>query len=226
MNKVVLVDDHPMFRDGVKQTLAASDKYSVVHEAASVASLLSYLKAHRNQLTDIFFIIDISLPDGNGFELLPLITAAGGLAQRCTMLSMHDDYEYAEHALVKNAFGYVVKSDDPSNILACLESLANGEPYVSPGVIQRGDKRALRELSNTEADDPIPAFSSLSKREVAILKLVADGKTSKEISGSLFLSQRTVENHRAKISRKLGVSGPNGLIALAVKYKNTIHQLM
>ena len=145
MKKVVLIDDHPIFRDGIKQTLAAAKKYSVVHESNSVLSLSSYLKENRDQLSDIYFVIDISLPDGSGFELLPLIAAAGGLTRQCAMLSMHDDYEYAEHAFAQNAYGYVVKSDEQDNIITCLESLENGRHYISPGVKKRDEKdRAQR----------------------------------------------------------------------------------
>lgn len=223
MKKIVLVDDHPIFRDGIKQTLAATGKFSVVHEANSVASLAGYLRENRGQLSEIYFVIDISLPDGSGFELLPMIAAAGGFTQHCTMLSMHDGYEYAEHAFAENAYGYVIKSDDQQCILACLESLEQGEPYLSPGVRSQDKGSPLKEKTDTQKDNTLAAFSSLSKRESAILKLVAEGKTSKEISKKLFLSQRTVENHRAKMTRKLGVSGPNGLIALAIKYKDIIN---
>ncbi len=227
MKKIVLVDDHPIFRDGIKQTLAATQKFTVIHEANSVASLVDYLTAHRKQIADIYFVIDISLPDGSGFELLPLITAAGGVAKQCTMLSMHDDYEYAEHAFALNAYGYVIKSDDPICIVACLESLENDQPYLSPGVRKQGTQPpTLENATNHQNDESSPAFASLSKREAAILKLVGEGKTSKEISEKLFLSQRTVENHRANIGRKLGVSGPNGLIALAIKYKNMINLMI
>ena len=225
MKKVVLVDDHPIFRDGVKHLLAATNEFSVTHEANSVSSLAEYLKINRNQLTDVFFVIDISLPDGNGFDLLPLIAAAGGQTQQCAMLSMHDAYEYAEHAFSKNAFGYVVKSDDQKNIIACLESMANGRPYMSPGIKKAGQQQLAPIAPNTEADTT-PAFSTLSNRESVILKLVAEGKTNKDISEELFLSHRTVENHRAKICRKLGVSGANGLIALAIKHKDIISLLM
>ncbi len=226
MKKVVLVDDHPIFRDGVKHLLASTNEFAVTHEANSVSSLAEYLKKNRTQLDDVFFVIDISLPDGNGFDLLPLIAAAGGQTQQCAMLSMHDAYEYAEHAFSKNAFGYVVKSDDQKNIIACLESMANGQPYMSPGIKKTQQQQLPPSSANTEAEETIPPFRTLSHRESAILKLVAEGKTNKDISEELFLSPRTVENHRAKICRKLGVSGANGLIALAIKHKDTISLLM
>lgn len=225
MNKVILIDDHPIFRDGIKHLLAATNRYSVIHEANSVASFSSYLQKHQNQLVEVLFVIDISLPDGTGFDLLPLIAAAGGRPQLCTILSMHDAYEYAEHAFAKKAYGYVVKSDDQKNIINCLESLLNGEPYMSPGVKRQGQPEVPSASIDTLLDGPVPNFSSLTKRELAILRLVAEGKTNKDISEELFLSPRTVENHRAKICRKLGVSGANGLISLTIKYKHTISLL-
>ena len=225
MNEVVLIDDHPLFRDGIKQALANSDSFSIVHESDSVASCAEFIDRKRGQLSAVFFIIDISLPDGSGFELLPMISAAGGNLRRCAMLSMHDDYGYAEHALNNKANGYVVKSDDQIHILACLESLLQGETYLSPGVKCGGGANSNKPAGSAFADGMFPAFESLSQRELTILKMVAQGKTSKEISEELFLSQRTVENHRAKICRKLGVSGANALISLAIKYENTLARL-
>ncbi|MEM7465579.1 MAG: response regulator transcription factor [Pseudomonadota bacterium] len=225
MKQVVLVDDHPIFRAGIKHLLAVTNRFSVVHESNSIADLESYLKKPLTQLAEVLFVIDISLPDGNGFDVLPLVAAAGGRTQHCAMLSMHDAYEYAEHAFSMNAYGYVVKSDDQENIITCLESLVNGQPYMSPGVKKQGQQNIETAVVNAEDSEPRPDFSSLTKRESAILKLVAEGKTNKDISDQLFLSQRTVENHRAKICRKLGVSGANGLITLTIKHKHAIKYL-
>lgn len=215
MDKIVIIDDHPLFREGVKQTLNRSGEFQVIFEGGSREDLENFLNANASGIENVYFIVDISLPDSNGFELVPVILDAGGSPQRLIMLSMHDDSSYADHAFECGAFGYVVKSDDTRNLLDCLRSVARGERYTSPGISEGHRTDNTPELVNRRLKD-------LSKREVAVLKLVAEEKTSREISDVLFLSQRTVENHRAKICSKLNVTGAHGLIAFAIKYRSEI----
>lgn len=231
ITNVVLVDDHPIFREGVKQVLDSTVEYNLFFEANTIEEMDVFLAENHTRLPELLFILDLSLQDGTGFDLIQMIVSAGGQAERCCILSMHRDAEYAAHTFSMGALGYVVKSDDADCIIDCLNALSEKEYYTSPAVdkdftidqteIKVGDIAPLGALPRTEQAD----FSQLSKREVAVLKLVAEGKTSKEISKTLFLSPRTVENHRAKICRKLGVFGPNGLLSHAVKYKKVISNL-
>lgn len=219
--KIVLIDDHPLFREGVKKTLSQNEPFKVVGEASSIESAKILIKELTSDISNIFFVIDISLPDGTGFELLPLIEKNGGSKTQCVILSMHDEPEYAEHTLEVGASGYVVKSDNPDCLIDCLNSLDRGQTYFSESIHKKNKIHRTKKTSTTEEKD-VQQLESLSKRELAVLKLVAQEKTSKEISESLFLSQRTVENHRAKICSKLGVSGAHGLIAYAIKNKAAI----
>lgn len=227
MHQVVLIDDHPLFRSGVKQLLQASSAYDVLFECDNMTSGRTFLRSGGQALENAFFVIDVSLPDGSGYDLLTDIQLAGGTLSRCCMLSMHDDYEYAKHALDLGAAGYVVKSDEPSCIVRCLDQIGRGRRYISPGV--RGADNHETTPAIPEGNDQLEALPSaladlglLSKRELRILLLVAEGRSSKEIGDQLFISPRTVENHRAKICRKLGVSGAGGLVAFTIKYRGIL----
>lgn len=227
MRQVVLIDDHPLFRSGVKQLLQASGTYEVLRECDNMASGRKFLRSAGQNLKEAFFVIDVSLPDGSGYELLKDIQIAGGTPSRCCMLSMHDDYEYAKHALDLGAAGYVVKSDEPSCIVLCLDQIGRGRRYVSPGVrgFENHETTTAPPEGHYQLEDLPSALADLgrlSKRELRILLLVAEGRSSKEIGDQLFISPRTVENHRAKICRKLGVSGAGGLVAFTIKYRGIL----
>ncbi len=220
--KIVLIDDHPMFREGVKQILAKKGDYSVIGEASTLQDTSSLLAKLGSDVVSTFFVIDISLPDGTGFEILSAIAEAGGNTMQCVILSMHDDIEYAEHALEAGASGYIVKSDNPNSLLDCLDAINRGETYFSESIHKKKERSTADSSIENSLPDAGKQIALLSKRELAVLKLVAEEKTSREISETLFLSQRTVENHRAKICGKLGVTGAHGLIAYAIKHKALI----
>ena len=230
MKQVVIVDDHPVFLEGLKALIEATGAYNIYHEADSISDFFEFLRSCNRNLSEMLFILDISLPDGNGFDLLPVIEKAGGQLSNCTMLSMHNDHEYVEHALSKGACGYLVKNDSATEIVDCLRFLEQGKQYISKGVEQRRKKMENFESrdsakSLSKAEQRRPDFSILSKRELEILKLVSYEKSSQQISDILCLSKRTVENHRANISGKLGIKGSHGLITVAVKHKNVIELL-
>lgn len=232
--KVLLIDDHPLFREGIKNILTQSGEYEIVFEASTLQDAKNFIGKNGSALKQAFFIIDLSLPDGSGFELLPTIFSSVGKQARCVMLSMHSDKEYAAHAMENGALGYVVKSDDPSCLIECLATLVAGKQYMSEGAGRATSKPKI-DTATSPASEPKKgaigdtkeklAFDKLSKREIAILRLVAQEKTSREISEQLFLSQRTVENHRANICGKLAISGAHGLLTFAVKHRHAIETL-
>ena len=232
MKDIVIIDDHPLFREGIKMALSSTPGYTVLYEAKSIESMSSFIDTSQQDFSNVLFIIDVSLPDGSGFELIPLLESAGAQRNHCAMISIHDDYEYAEHAFSQGAFAYISKIDEPKHILDCLKALERGQRYLSPSVKWHGNDDAFGVLGASQSTDEDLLtgedkvdYSVLSKRELAVLKLVAQGKTSREIADLMFLSQRTIENHRSRICSKLGVSGAHGLIARAVKDKDRIELL-
>ena len=224
MKKVVIIDDHPLFRAGVKDFLDKGGEFEVIFEGSSREQLQGFLSKTKVGLDTLLFVLDISLPDCSGFELISLIERSGGKASRCIMLSMHGEVEYADHALELGAFGYVTKSNDTAILIECLESVDNGNTYISRDLtLSQTPTRNHGDFP--ENDESLDKLGSLTKRERAVLKLVAKEQTSREISEILFLSPRTVENHRARICAKLDVTGSHGLIAFAVKNRTVIEKL-
>ena len=200
MIRLLLVDDHPLVRDGLKARLASESDMIVVGEAGNATEALSALESCAPTLA----LMDIGMKDINGIEL------AAMLLQRVPqlavlMLSMYDSVEYAQRALQVGARGYVLKDAPASEILTALRTVANGGTYLSVEMAQRLFKA------------PVPR-SSLSVREQDILVFLANGQSSKQIARTLDLSVRTVEAHRQNIRRKLDLETQADLIKYAVEH--------
>jgi DNA-binding NarL/FixJ family response regulator len=200
MIRLLLVDDHPLVRDGLKSRLASESDMTVVGEAGNAAEALAALDSCAPTLA----LMDIGMKDINGIELAAmLLERAPQLA--VLMLSMYDSVEYAQRALQAGARGYVLKDAPASEILTALRTVANGGTYLGVDMAQRLFKA------------PAPR-SSLSVREQDILAFLADGQSSKQIARTLDLSVRTVEAHRQNIRRKLDLETQADLIKYAVEH--------
>ncbi|WP_210543868.1 response regulator transcription factor [Rhodoferax sp. PAMC 29310] len=200
MIRLLLVDDHPLVRDGLKARLASESDITVVGEAGNAAEALSALES----CTPTLALMDIGMKDINGIELAAmLLERAPQLA--VLMLSMYDSVEYAQRALQAGARGYVLKDAPASEILTALRTVANGGTYLGVDMAQRLFKA------------PAPR-SSLSVREQDILAFLANGQSSKHIARALDLSVRTVEAHRQNIRRKLDLETQADLIKYAVEH--------
>jgi DNA-binding NarL/FixJ family response regulator len=200
MIRLLLVDDHPLVRDGLKARLASEPDIEVVGEAGDAPQAIAALAAHAPTLA----LMDIGMKDVNGIELTAM------LLQRMPrlavlMLSMYDSVEYAQRALQAGARGYVLKDAPSSEILAALRSVASGGTYLSPAIAQR--------LFRTPVTRNV-----LSTREQDILACLAQGQASKQIARALNLSVRTVESHRQNIRRKLELETQADLIRYAVEH--------
>jgi DNA-binding NarL/FixJ family response regulator len=200
MIRLLLVDDHPLVRDGLKARLASESDMVVVGEAGNAAEALTALDSCAPTLA----LMDIGMKDINGIELAAmLLERAPKLA--VLMLSMYDSVEYAQRALQAGARGYVLKDAPASEILTALRTVANGGTYLGVDMAQRLFKA------------PAPR-SSLSVREQDILAFLANGQSSKHIARALDLSVRTVEAHRQNIRRKLDLETQADLIKYAVEH--------
>lgn len=200
MIRLLLVDDHPLVRDGLKARLASESDMLVVGEAGNATEALAALE----RCTPTLALMDIGMKEINGIEL------AAMLLQRMPqlavlMLSMYDSVEYAQRALQAGARGYVLKDAPASEILTALRTVANGGTYLSVEMAQRLFKA------------PVPR-NSLSAREQDILVFLANGQSSKQIARTLELSVRTVEAHRQNIRRKLDLETQADLIKYAVEH--------
>ena len=198
--RLLLVDDHPLVRDGLKSRLVSEPDILVVGEAGDAASALLELA----QCAPSLVLMDIGMKDVNGIELTAmLLQRAPQLA--VLMLSMYDSIEYAQRSLQAGARGYVLKDAPSSEILSALRTVAAGGTYLSAPIAQRMFRApAQRNL--------------LSTREHDILACLASGQSSKQIARALELSVRTVESHRQNIRRKLNLETQADLIKYAVEH--------
>jgi len=198
--RLLIVDDHPLVRDGLRLRLSALPMIDSVSEAGSAAEAWSQMDAAQPNLV----LMDIGMKDVNGIELTAALLARHpGL--RVLMLSMYDNPEYVQRALQAGARGYVLKDAPAAEIVTALETVAGGGTYLSPAVSHR--------LFRNEAPRPV-----LTPREAEILSALGRGHSSKQIARDLDVSVRTVETHRQSIKRKLGIEGQAELIKYAVEH--------
>lgn len=199
MIRLMLVDDHPLVRDGLRARLANSPDIQVVGEAGDATEALEALHSCQPNVV----LMDIGMKEVNGIDLTAmLIQRAPGLA--VIMLSMYDNAEYVQRALAAGARGYVLKDAPSQEILMALHTVAAGGLYLSA--------RMMAQAFRTPAPRNL-----LSMREQDILAFLASGKSSKHIARDLELSVRTVESHRQSIRRKLGLETQADLIRYAVE---------
>lgn len=202
--RLLLVDDHPLVRDGLRARLEAVPGFEVVGEAGNAAEA----EARMAELAPELVLMDVGMKDVNGIELTTrLLAGAPGL--HVLMLSMYDNPEYVQRALQAGARGYVLKDSPASEIIAAIEAVAGGGTFLSPAVTKR--------LFRNQAPRPL-----LSLREGEILSALARGLSSKQIAREMDVSVRTVETHRQSIKRKLGLEGQAELIKYAVEHAGTL----
>lgn len=197
---ILLVDDHPMVRDGVRARLASVPHLEVVGEAGSAAEAVERVTT----LQPAMVLLDVGMKGTNGIELAALLLQRQP-ALHVLMFSMFDNPEYVQRALQAGARGYVLKDAPAAEILAAIEVVAQGGTYLSTGVSKR--------LFRGQAPRPM-----LSPRESEILSALGRGESSKQIAKALGLSVRTVETHRQNIKRKLDIEGQAELIKYAVEH--------
>lgn len=198
--RLLIVDDHPLVRDGLRLRLSALPQVEAVGEAGGATEAWSQMAALQPNLV----LMDIGMKEVNGIELTAALLAQHpGL--RVLMLSMYDNPEYVQRALQAGARGYVLKDAPAAEIVTALDTVAGGGTYLSPAVSHR--------LFRNETPRPV-----LTPREAEILSALGKGHASKQIARDLDLSVRTVETHRQAIKRKLGIEGQAELIKYAVEH--------
>ena len=207
MISVMIADDHAIVRQGLKQILSETDDIKVTGEAETG---FQAVKIARQQDFDVM-LLDISLPDRNGIEILKQIKKDRPYLA-VLMLSMHNEHEFAIRTLKAGAAGYLNKQSAPAQLVVAIRQVAAGNKYVSPAVAQE-----LANIINVDADKPLHA--TLSDREYQTLCFIAAGKTLSEISSEMFLSPKTVSVYRARLLEKLKLTNNSELIRYAIKNK-------
>jgi two-component system nitrate/nitrite response regulator NarL len=205
--KVLLIDNHPLVLDGLKAVLQTFENIEVVGSAGSAADGLELAKSNRPQVV----LMDINMPKLNGIEAIELFRSVIPDV-RIVMLSMHDSKEYISSSVMRGAAGYVLKDVSTDEIVKAIETVANGGSYFSTGV----SEILMDRVSNDDG--------ALTPREKETLTHIAAGKSNREMAAILGISESTVETHRKKLKRKLGISSTAGLIRYALDHAVVVEQ--
>jgi DNA-binding NarL/FixJ family response regulator len=207
--RVLVVDDHTIVRQGIRQVLEAADGMRVVAEAGDGAEAVVAARAHEPDVV----VLDVSLPGESGLEvarrlkrLLP--------ASRILMLSVYDNTEYVLEAVRAGADGYLLKDSSPSELRDAIHAVHTGESAFSAAAARQLSVGLRQEAERREKEDRL---AQLTGREREVLQQIVQGHTNKEAAASLGISHRTVETHRENILRKLGVRSVAELTRLALE---------
>lgn len=211
---VVIVDDHPLFREGLRHAVENDPRFELVGESADGINALALIEQKKPDVA----LLDLNLPRLSGLELARQVQAKS-LRTKIVVLTMHKEEDTFNRALDLGVMGFVLKENATQDVLTSLITVAAGEHYLSPSIsgylIRRRD-RTESLIANK------PGLESLTKAERRILKLVAENKTSREIAAELFVSPRTIEAHRANIAAKLDLHGSNSLLQFAIENRSVL----
>ncbi len=208
--RIIIADDHALFRQGLKSLLGARSDLEVIGEAADGLQLLDLL----SQSSPDIILLDISMPNLRGIEAIHEIKRAHP-SMKILILTMHKDKQYLEQAISAGARGYLLKEDAETELFSAIEKIRRGRIYVSPNLLEELTGDWVLTIRG-EPNSPLE-FERLTVREKEVLKLIAEGKGSKEIAALLFISARTVERHRANIMDKLGAKKTADLVRHAIQ---------
>jgi len=208
---ILIIDDHPLFREGLKAIIKQQDCFIVVGEAGNGQKGLQMAKKIKPDLVTV----DLSLPDQSGFQLVRQIRSL--LPDiRIIVISMYSRVDYIAEAFQSGATGYLVKESAAGGLLKGLETVASGEYFL--------DSSLSREVVNRLMESPVkeqkikdPAYTALTPREQEVMRLLAQGLSCKKIGTKLFISPKTAENHRSNIMNKLNLHSAMELIRYAAK---------
>ncbi len=210
--RLLVVDDHPVFRRGLREIIEENSNFTVVGEASDGEAAMKMIAELKPDIA----VVDIDMPRLNGLELVRALRKADAPVATI-FLTMYKEEDMFNAALDMGVKAYVLKENATDDILAALEKVARGEMFVSSSMSAIGQRRSDRVqellLSKPQIDD-------LTAAERRILKLIAEDRTSKEIADLLRISTKTVENHRLNICRKLNVHGSHSLLKFAFDNKS------
>ena len=207
--RIVIVDDHPLFRKGLEQLLNSHDGLAICGEAANAAEAMDVIR----RITPDLAIVDLSLPGANGIELIKNIRAEFPKLL-ILVLSMHDESLYALRSMRAGAQGYVMKQEALDSVILAIHEIFAGRPYLSPDM----SARVIAKFAHSAGEANASMVDGLSDRELEILELIGKGRDVREIANLLHLSPKTVETHRAHIKEKLNLANARQVARYAVQW--------
>ena len=207
--RVILADDHVLVRHGLRLILEENSGLEITAEVGDGLELLNIL----HTVTPDLIILDVSMPNLRGIEAIPEIRRIRPNA-KVLMLTMHKEEDYLYQAISAGANGYLLKDDAEKELFSAIEHIKNGKIYISPGLADQSMQNWAR---LRRGEDDSHTSESLTVREREILKLIAEGKSNKEIGDLLYISVRTVERHRANMMSKLNIRKTAELVQYALR---------
>jgi len=208
MITVALAEDHHLVRQGFKLVLAAESDMKLVGEAADGLAAVELVEKQGPNV----LLLDLMIPRLHGLEVIRRVHKEHP-ATRIIVLSMHADEPYVMEALRNGASGYVLKDCTGGDLVQAVRAVAAGRRYLSPMLAER----AITGYVERPGESDLDVYETLTNRERLVLQLAAEGKTSAEIAGALFISPRTAETHRANLMRKLSLRSQTDLVRFAIR---------
>ncbi|MGB1184853.1 MAG: response regulator [Schleiferiaceae bacterium] len=213
--KILIVDDHPIVRDGIKTMLEMGDFDCCVFNILEAGNGEETMTMLKNNAFDLV-IMDYQLEETDGSSLAKRVIESYP-EQHILALSNYDDIEYAGNMLKAGARGYVMKNVGTKELIRAINTVLEGKLYYAQHLANELIERRILGKGSIDLASDNPAVARLSRREVEIIQLICDQLTNEEISKKLFLSKRTIDNHRQNILNKLGMNNTAGLVRFAVE---------
>lgn len=205
---IVLADDHPVVRLGIRNLLEAEAQFTIVGEIADALQVIPQVEALKPDV----LVLDLVMPGLNGLEITRRVSRSAPQT-RIIVLSMHANEAYVIEALRNGASGYVLKGSEAGELVRAIHAVLGGGRYLSPPL----SEQAIEMYVEKAAGVPLDPYDTLSAREREVLHLAAEGHTSPEIAARLYISTRTVETHRANLMRKLALRTQTDLVRYALR---------
>lgn len=214
--KIVLIDDHVLFREGLRRILDFEKNFEVVAEGSDGKEAVALVEKHKPDIV----LMDINMPNVNGVEATKKLFNAYPDV-RVLILSIHDDENYVTHALKSGAQGYLLKDMDSESLIEAIKIVSDGGSYLHPKVTHNLVKEFQR-LSHGDKEDVErieyrKPLHLLTRRECEVLQLLTDGKSNRGISETLYISEKTVKNHVSNILQKMNVNDRTQAVVLAIR---------
>ncbi len=214
--RIAIIDDHQLFREGIKRILEFEGDFEVVAEGSDGSEALSIVETYRPDLV----LMDINMPDTNGVEATKQLIEAYP-DTKVVVLSIHDDENYVMRALQTGATGYLLKEMDADTLIEAVRIVAEGGSYLHPKVTHnliREYRRLTTEKGGAVVKQEVRRpLHLLTRRECEVLQLLADGKSNRAIGEALYISEKTVKNHVSSILQKLNVNDRTQAVVVAIK---------